>query len=138
MGKINPTSFNLPEDLKQRFKVAVAQRGTDQSAVVREAIEKWITSTSHAPELKPNPASPTENQGLPPVLRSTTLKGTRLALYRDLAAKVAEVIEEGSSDLVAILAKGIRWAHADLRPLKSGDTRANAHPPRSTSKRHGT
>jgi len=50
------------------------------------------------------------------VPRGSTLNSKQLALFHDLAGKVAEVIARGSGALVGILTQGIEWAHRDLRP----------------------
>ncbi len=90
MAKINPTSFNLPEDLKQRFKVAVAQQNTDQSSVVRACIESWIRSTESQSELEGKSPGTKAPPGL-----ATMPSGHRISKsLMDLIPQLESVLED--------------------------------------------
>lgn len=61
MANINSaTSFNLPLELRKRFKIAAAERGTDQSTVVRTCIEAWLENPAAASPLANRECNPIE------------------------------------------------------------------------------
>ncbi len=143
MGNIKATSFNLPENLKQRFRVAVAERHTDQTKVVRNAIEAWLAqgSTETGKALDTSGIRPKTEAPLPDSLRGLKMTKKQLALYHKLAEKLAAVIIADNSHTLAILTGGINLAYSGLerpRPSQSAEetSAAASAPPAGATKRN--
>jgi len=130
--------------LYRRVRAAMAHSDDKFQSLIVRLLEGYVGETSTAgtanqPELERKRSTPKAEPPLPAIPSGINLKSTQVTLYRELAAKVAEVIARGSSTLVAIMAAGIRVAHGELRPnrIKSEDSLAahvHAHPPASAKK----
>lgn len=137
MANKKATSFNLSEDLKKRFRVAVAERGTDQSAVVRQCIESWL-STPGDQGLQEKSSKNKTPSGFPGDPPSGTLKGAQLVLFRDLVEKVANIIAAGDQEKLKLLVSVIRVSSPDIPPDQSVEASPSERVPKPMPRPTGT
>lgn len=90
----------------------------DYKDLIKPAVDLYLakSGTDATKGLQGNHQPSQQDHLLLQPLPGVNLTGKKLALYRELASKVAEVIAEGNSALVGILTQGIQWAYRDLRP----------------------